>query len=203
MDKLATSFDEASADLHKAISFDSDLAKAAHDAMFHHALHAAAASRAGKTEEAAKHTFMHMRHALENVRGKDSYGMRDAMQRNITHYSNEAHDELNSPEYQRGYGQDDHKKKKHKLVKHFEEGGGFASHPSDKGFEEDYKASKGGPKLSKGTWIGTPSSTSSGVIKPTLKSDDDEDEPKKKRKAAPKAASACMKSLGTWLAKNK
>lgn len=150
MSKLSKAFDEASSALSRAIVFSSDLNKAGHDAMHHHALHAAAACKAGKMDEAAQHSFMHMRHAVENARGKDYYGMSDAVERNVRHYKQEAQDELNAPGYQRGYGgAEDAKKKKHKLVKHFEDGGKFTPHPGDKSFKEDYKGNKDGPKMGK------------------------------------------------------
>ena len=151
MDRLAKAFDDACQDLAVAMNYSQDLAKASHDAMHHHAVHAAAASRAGKMDEAGQHRFMHLRHALENARGKGYHAMHDAMRRNMDHYSQEASDEVHSAAYGSSpvSGIDMKNPKMHAAEKHFRRGGSFVPHASDKGFKEDYKGAKDGPKTGK------------------------------------------------------
>lgn len=152
MDNLKKAFDDASQDLAVALNYSPDLAKASHDAMHHHAVHAAAAARAGKMDEAGQHRFMHLRHALENARNKGYHGMHDGMRRNMDHYNSEATDEVYSAA---GYGSspvggvDMQQPKMHPAEKHFRKGGGFVAHPGDKVFKEDYKGHKDGPKTGK------------------------------------------------------
>lgn len=115
-------------DLRKAtaLQVEFDLYKGVHDAMFHHAAHAAAAQRAsygpGMTdkdnqrcrEAAKKHTMEFLKSALENAENRDAYAMKSALQRAINYYEQEASDETYSktPE-------------KDLLVGHFRSGGGY------------------------------------------------------------------------------
>lgn len=145
MSRLAKAFDDASHDLATAINYSPDLAKASHDAMHHHAVHAAAASRAGKMDEAGQHRAMHLTHALENAKTKGYYGMTDSMRTNMDHYSREGSDEVSAAA---GYGSspvsgvDMKQPKMHPAEKHFRKGGGFVPHPSDKGLKGETKSSK-------------------------------------------------------------
>lgn len=139
MSKLSKAIDEAAQSLAKAISFSPDLAKASHDAMHHHAVHAAAAARAGKMEEAGQHRHMHLKHALDNAKSKGYHGMHEAMRRNMDHYNSEASDEIYSAA---GYGSspvggiDMKNPKMHPAEKHFRKGGAFVGHASDKALKD-------------------------------------------------------------------
>lgn len=139
--KLAKAMDDAISGLSKAISFDDTLAKASHDAMAHHAVHARAAEQAGKHEESKQHKFMQLRHSLESARGKKTSGdMEGSMRRNMEHYGNEASGEV-------GYGwASSDNSKDHPAVKHFKAGGAFKPHAHDSQFKEDYAGKKNGPK---------------------------------------------------------
>lgn len=153
MSKLAKAFDAASTALKKTLADgDFDLNKAGHDAMHHHALHAEAAARAGKYDEAKQHRFMQMRHGVENARSKSFPDMRQSLSSCMDHSSREAQDELSGAEsaggWAGGYSSRD-PKKKHATQKHFEGGGGFVPHAHDKSFKEDYKGAKDGPKTGK------------------------------------------------------
>jgi len=107
-----------------------------HDAMFHHCLHAQAAGVAGKKDEAKKHTFMFMRHALENSRDYNSpHSMVDGVKRNLEHYQSESDKRANY------FGDRD---KKDDLKEHFEGGGKYVPHEDDKELKEDY-ADEDGP----------------------------------------------------------
>jgi hypothetical protein len=149
--KLAKAMDAASSALASGIGFDDALVKASHDAMSHHALHAAAAARAGKMDEAKQHRFMHLRHALENSRTKGYHDMSYAMKRCMDHHEAEAGDELraaNGDSPLSAFAMDQ-QAKMHPAEKHFRKGGGFVPHPADKAFKEDYKGHKSGPKMGK------------------------------------------------------
>lgn len=150
MSRLAKAIDGAAMSLVKAM--EDPLLKAGHDAMHHHALHAAAAARAGKTEEAGQHRYMHMRHALENARCKGYHGMMDSMRNNMDHYHREGSDEV----YAAAYGSSpvsgvdmSQPPKMHAAQKHFHKGGGFVPHAGDKAFKDESKGSKDAPKMGK------------------------------------------------------
>lgn len=142
MNDIAKAMDIAAANLGAAITYKPDLVKAGQDAMQHHAMHAAAACKAGKMDEAAKHKFMHLRHALENSRDKGYHQMGESMRRNTDHHEREAQDEV-------GSSWDPNSKADHPAIKHFKGGGGFKPHAHDKTFKEDYKGQDDGPKAGK------------------------------------------------------
>lgn len=121
-------------DLKKAVS---DGLKKCHDAMYHHALHAEAANRAGKKEEAKKHMLALMRHALENVKDRDMYGIKNGIADNVNHYSREASESLLP--YGWGDQLDKQGQKLHPATKHFKEGGKFVPHKGDKKIVKDLK----------------------------------------------------------------
>lgn len=132
-ESLAKSLDLGSRDLRKGI----------HDAMFHHAECACAANRAGKEEVAKAHTFMFMRHALENAR-KAQYAssMIYRMRASLEFYQEEA---SNAVPWNLGMGPDG-KPLEAPLVKYFRDGGAFKAHADDRSFIEDYDGGKK-PKL--------------------------------------------------------
>lgn len=112
-----------------------DLRKGCHDAMYHHARHAAAAdsacysfadekSRKKCKDAARRHQFMFMRHALEHARKKDSvHSMKRSMEDAMRFYGDQ-------------WDENDHEDHK-KRVEHFKGGGDFKAHKDDK-FKEDY-----------------------------------------------------------------
>jgi hypothetical protein len=114
-------------DLKKAVS---DGLKKCHDAMYHHALHAEAANRAGKKEEARKHMLALMQHAVENVKDRDSIGIKMGVNDNVNHYGREASESLIP--YGFGDSLDKPGQKLHPATKHFKEGGKFVPHKGDK-----------------------------------------------------------------------
>lgn len=129
-----------------------DLIKGRHDAMFHHASHALGAEKAcyqksdeahqKKCKEAARaHNYMLLRHSLENVRDRSHYNMANDLQRAVSFYRDEAHNE----HYPSGGSQGDHPH-----CKHFINGGDYVSHKDDKNFLEDYESGKK-PKVKKRT----------------------------------------------------
>lgn len=125
-----------------AVEGEMDLKKGVHDAMMHHAKHARAADLAGKKDEAKKHTFMFMRHAVENSRdARSPYAMVQGMKDNLSHFDREASDKISW-------------EGDHPLVKHFKGGGEYQPHDDDSKFTEDYDDADGpdsvGDKKKKG-----------------------------------------------------
>lgn len=128
--------------LVKAFHFGAhDLEKGVHDAMFHHAECARAAEMAGKSEIGKAHTFMFLRHALENARKANSmWGMIHRMRAGVDFYQGEA--DASVPYSVPGA---DGKHQDADLVKYFKDGGEFKPHADDKHFTEDYRGKK--PKV--------------------------------------------------------
>lgn len=116
------------------------LEKGIHDAMYHHRCHAMAAGRAStgpedaggmsrRRESERQHTYMFLRHALENARGRNAYDMIDCLRRAIDYYGNEASAQV----YSHDASEID------PYVAHFEHGGGFMPHEDDAHFSDEAK----------------------------------------------------------------
>jgi len=108
-------------------SLEMDLTKCPHSAMAHHAKHAEAAMRAGKGEVARKHMHMFMRHAIDNVKDRDMWAMKDGLKNNLDFYSQEGMHLTN------GRADDEGKFKDNPLVEEMKKKGKYTPHSDDKG----------------------------------------------------------------------